>query len=119
MSGASIVIHGGKQIIFVDFRNCDERQDLQVIAEGAKLIRKQPNNSALVLCDFTDSPPIPQILQPLREFVTGNSPFVKASAILGITGMGRVLYNSVMKLAGRNIPIIEDYEQAKEWLIAQ
>ena len=119
MGGASIVSHGGKSIIFVDFKNCDEKQSISVIAEGVKLIRVQPEKSALVLCDFTNASHAPQLLQPYRDFVGGNSPYVKASAILGLTGMARVLYDGVTKLAGRSIPAFDEGDQAKDWLIAK
>jgi len=119
MQRATTIRHGEISIIFVDFRDCDLPQSLQVIAEATKLIRGQPSHSALILTDFTNSTHDARLAPALNEFTSGNAPHVKASAIIGMTGMKRVVYDVVMKATGRNIPIFDDADKAKEWLIAQ
>jgi hypothetical protein len=113
------VPHLGKKIVYVDFRECDESQARSIISDAAEFIRAFPPKSVLVLTDFTDSTHAPQLLQALREFVDGNSPFVKASATVGVAGMKRVLFDAVMKLAGRQVHIFPNATEAKDWLAAQ
>jgi hypothetical protein len=108
-----------KQIIYNDFRDCGMEDVFQVIGQAAPLIRTQPEKSVLILSDFTGSVHNAQLLSALREFTAGNAPHVKASAIIGMTGMKKVLYDTVMKFTGRNIPIFDDADQAKEWLVTQ
>jgi hypothetical protein len=112
------IIHGTKELIYLDFSNCGMDQVVQVIAEGTQLIRAQPPSSVLVLSDFTNTTHDPRLTQVLKEFTAGNKPYVKASASVGITGMGKVLYDAVMKFTGRNVPLFDNPDQAKEWLIA-
>jgi hypothetical protein len=119
MQGTQVVLHKGKQIVFVDFKDCNEKQSLQVIAEGVKLIRVLPPKSALVLSDFTNAIPAPQLIQALREFVSGNTPYVKASAAIGLNGISKVLFDATMRFTGRNIPVFDDVQKAQDWLASQ
>jgi hypothetical protein len=119
MRGTQFVLHKGKQIIFVDFKDCNEKQSLQVIAEGVKLIRALPPKSVLVLSDFTNAIPAPQLIQALREFVSGNTPYVKASATMGLNGISKVLFDATMRFTGRNIPVFDDVQKAQDWLVSQ
>lgn len=119
MGRVTVVVHDSKQIIDLEFRDCDMDQALQVIAEGAKVIRALPLRSALILSDFTNATHDARLSLSLGQFMVGNEPCVKASAAVGVTGMKRVLFDAVMKFSGRNLPIFDTVDQAKDWLAAQ
>jgi hypothetical protein len=119
MASAKFISHAGRQIVFLDFANCDVEQTLQVIAEGAKLIRAQPLKSVSILSDFTGASSDPRLLAAMRTFTAGNEPFVLASAIVGLSRVAKIFYEIIVKFTRRVIPIFADTDQAKGWLIAQ
>jgi hypothetical protein len=119
MERAKTIFPGQKQIVYLDFSDCDMEQAHQVIVDGALLIRAQPLGSVLILSDFTNSTHDARLTPALKEFTTGNAPYVKASASVGVTGMRKILFDAIMKLTGRNVPIFDHPDQAKAWLIAQ
>jgi hypothetical protein len=55
----------------------------------------------------------------MKRYSAANTPFVKASVVVGIGGLKRVLYQAVVKLSGRNIATLDTVDEAKDWLAAQ
>ena len=119
MERTKTILHREKQIICLDFSDCDLEQTRLVMVAGAALIRAQPLSSVLVLSDFTNTTHDARLTPELKEFTAGNAPYVKASASVGVTGMRKILFDAIMKLTGRNVPIFDHPDQAKAWLIAQ
>ena len=119
MERVKTISHEGKEIIFLDFANCKTEEMLQVIAEGAKLIQAQPPKSVLALSDFTNSSTDPSLLSAFRAFTAGNEPYIKASAIVGLSRIAEIFYDIIIKFTRRNVTIFANADQAKAWLIAQ
>jgi hypothetical protein len=43
-------------------------------------------------------------------------PYVKASAVAGITGLKKIIYDAVLMFSKRNISTFDSIDSAKEWL---
>jgi hypothetical protein len=110
--------HKGKQILLHDFSNLLRLEDtLAAIAESRALVRKQPLNSVLTLTDVTGSRFNREIVEALKELTKGNKPHVKAGAIVGMTGIQRVVYVAVTQFTGRRLPTFGSLEEAKDHLV--
>ena len=57
-----------------------------------------------------------EVSNGLKEFTAHNRPYVKAAAIVGITGLKRILFDAVMAFSKRNIETFDNLDQAKRWL---
>lgn len=107
----------GKQVLFMDYSDLKlEHEILEVIEEGKKYIRNQPQGSVLSLADITNMHFNTEIKSHFVNFTKGNKPYVKASAIVGVTGLKQFIFNGVMQLSGRDVKTFNDLSKAKEWL---
>lgn len=111
------IIHGGKKIFHMDFTNLNNVQEIKgVINESIQHIRKQPVGSTLTLTDLNGMHFSNEIKDLFSDFIKGNKPYVKAGAVVGLSGLQQILYNGLMKLTGRDIKSFSNHQSAKDWL---
>lgn len=77
-----------------------------------------PRNSVLILTDATNARYNRQSAAAMKEFAAQNSPFVKASAVVGADGLREVLLDAVRFFTRRPIKACATREEALEWLVA-
>ena len=112
--------HDGARILFEDFsgvRTVDEAQPL--FDEAMALVRQQAPQSLLILTDVTGSRFDTEIVGGLKELARHNTPYVVASAVVGLTPLMRVINSAINRVAGRNIRAFDDAEDARSWLASQ
>jgi hypothetical protein len=119
MERVSFVSHRSKQVLVLDFSHISVADLLRLLPDAAALIRAQPAHSLLILTDVTDAAFDVQVTQALKDFTVGNKSYVKASAVVGVTGLKKIVYDAVMKFSGRTMPIFETIDKAKDWLVTQ
>mgnify|MGYP001769268534 CR=1 FL=1 len=61
-------------------------------------------------------PPKPCVLKDFSKAIT---PYVIASANVGVTGLKKIIVMSLNKLTGRDLKLFDTREEALEWLISQ
>jgi hypothetical protein len=112
--------HQGKNIYYMDFGSLQKVEEINaVIAEAKQYILNQSPSSILALTNLEGMHFNNQIKDLFTDFVKGNKPFVKASAIVGIHGLKQIVFNGVMKITGRDLRSFSDIESAKSFLILQ
>lgn len=117
MSKPQLVVHNGKSIYHMDFSNLHDPAEIEnVIKESIRYIRLQPPTSVLTLTNIQGMHFNTEIKGLFNDFIKGNKPYVKAGAVIGISGMQQILYNGLMKVTGRDIKAFEKAEEAKNWL---
>jgi hypothetical protein len=119
MERVRFITHQWRQILLLDFSDCGVDELLKAMDSAKKLIRAEGQSSLLILTDVTAARYNLEVVEKLKEFTNGNKPYVKASAVVGLDGMKKIIYNAVTKFSGRNIPAFDDIENAKQWLIEQ
>ena len=55
----------------------------------------------------------------MKDFADKNTPFVKASVVVGIDDLRNVLLLTISMFTGRKIKTCKDRNVAMEWLISQ
>ena len=114
------ISRGGKQIVFLDFKNFVEvKSALAAIEYARQYIAKRPPGSVCTLTDVTNSRANDDIVTALKGLAKANKPYVKSGAVVGLTAMQRILFKAVMTFAGRNLSAFETVEQAGAWLEKQ
>ncbi|HEX8394844.1 MAG TPA: hypothetical protein VF665_21035 [Longimicrobium sp.] len=112
--------HQGRRILLLDYSTMtDPDEALAAIRHSMGVVAAQPRNSLLVLTDVSDSRYNAAVLQGLKELAAHNAPYVKASAVVGITGLRRIAYQAVIVFSKRNIKTFDSRAEAVAWLATQ
>ncbi|MEW6701179.1 MAG: hypothetical protein AB1298_00525 [Bacteroidota bacterium] len=120
MEKISFIDHKGKKILLYDFSYTKKSDDVIVLIKQAGTIaKKQPPRSILVLTDVTEAHYSVETTQALKELAKENTPYVKASAVTGVTGIKKVIFDAILKFSGRDIKLFNSREEAFDWLVVQ
>ena len=120
MEKLKLITHKGKQIVFADYsryRHKEERSDIIATVDELKAyVATQPEQSVLVLSDVTNIYLEKELSDIFTEMAEHNKPYIKRSAVIGVTGFKKSIHNIMMALTGREVKIFNDSEAAKDWL---
>ncbi|HXE56739.1 MAG TPA: hypothetical protein VNK43_01955 [Gemmatimonadales bacterium] len=120
MSRVRFIEHRGVPILYLDFSEVQNPEEgLAAINEAKGVIREQPPGSVRTLTNVTGSRFDSRLLSALKALAVHNKPYVRAGAVVGVTGLLRIAYNAVMTFSGRNLPVFDDVESARDWLARQ
>lgn len=120
MERVSNITHLGKKILYLNFANCKQPQEILSAIENAKKeVVRNPPKSLLTLTDVSDSLFPKELVDAMRDLAAHNKPYVKAAALVGITGMKKYILNTVIKLTGRKLEAFDNQDIAKSWLVNQ
>lgn len=119
MERVKFIKHEWKQILLLDFSNGSVDEVIKAIAKASDTIRLQPKSSLLILTDVTNARYNLEVVEKLKDFTSANTPYVRASAVVGLDGLKKIVYNAVIMFSKRRISVFEDIEKAKDWLIKQ
>lgn len=110
------ITHHKKEILFLDFSNTLPHEVLQTIEVAKRVISARPEGSILTLTDVTNARFNEAVSDGLKKFTAHNKPYVKAGAVVGVTGLKRIIFSAVIAFSRRNLEAFDDVEQAKHWL---
>lgn len=118
MDNVKFIEHKGKKILFQNLKDSrDADTNISIFEEAKQIIVKMPANSVLLLTDVTNAHYDIKAAENLKTFSREVTPFVKASAALGVTGIKRILLQTLLKITGRQIQICSDIDEALEYLV--
>lgn len=109
--------HGGRNILLLNFVDCSASDVLNTITEAKQVIAAQPEGSLLTLTDVTNARFNEDVTDRMKEFTAHNKPFVKAGAIIGVSGIKKIIFEAVMMFSKRRIHMFDDMNAAKDWLV--
>lgn len=108
--------HQEKEILFLDFSNTKTDEVLRIIEDAKRVVCTKPKNSLLTLTDVTNARFSEEVGNSMKQLTAFNKPYVKAAAVVGVTGLKKVIFGAIMAFSKRNIASFDDPEQAKCWL---
>ena len=108
-----------RQILLFDFSGItDEVTALEAIEEGPAFVAGlEADGSLLTLTDVTDSTSTSAIAKALYRLAKHNKPYVKAGAVVGVSGLEKSVFLLVSNLARRSFKVFDDRDAAQEWLV--
>lgn len=118
MERVKFIQHSGKEILLLDFSGCTAEDACGVIEQALPVIRTRPQQSLLTLTDVTNMRFDDRLSQKMKEFTAQNKPYVRAAAVVGVTGLKKILFDAVVIFSKRKFQAFDDLEKAKAWLIA-
>lgn len=112
--------HKGKKILYMKIAS-QSTEELQDRIESIKpVVAKEPPHSILCVCDVINGKFNPEMTQMLKEFTKYNEPYIKMTALIGVEGLKKVIYNAVLMFNKRKNLVLKDTkQQALDWLISQ
>jgi hypothetical protein len=112
----TFIQHEGKKILYLDFSHAKVGDVLATISEAKKVIAVHPERSLLTLTNVTDARFDETVSQEMKQFTAHNKPYVRAGAVIGVTGFKKILFDAVVLFSKRKLAAFDDIEQAKQWL---
>ena len=120
MPKAEFILYKGVQILNLDLIGSkDMAQNIAAFQLAKKLAMKEPLKSVRLLTDVTGAHYDSEGVGVIKEFSKATTPHNKASAVVGVEGIKRIIVQSLIKLTGRDIRLFNTREEALEWLAAQ
>ncbi len=120
MKEPQIISHHGKPIYYMDFAGLRDFNEIKhIISKSIEYIRSQPDKSVLTLTNLDGMHFNSEIKSLFIDFISGNKPHIKASSVIGMSGLLRIVYNGLMKLTGREIRSFDNINVAKDWLVSK
>lgn len=108
-----IIQKDGKAIYYMDFSSMRKLDEInQIIQEAVNYIRRQPAGSVLSLTNVEGMHFNSQIIDAFTTFVSGNKPYVKNGAVIGLNGLIRIVFNGMLKATGRNLRVCSSKDEA-------
>jgi hypothetical protein len=122
MAGVYELTFKGKTILCMDIaglQSKDKPDFLECVRQAKEIIRKQPPKSLLVITKVTDTGFDSEVANIIKEYAQHNTPYVKASAVVGIAGWSKIILTAIITLTGRDFHLSDTMEDAQEWLVLQ
>ena len=112
---------GGSAVVLMDLSGFVNASDsLPFISEAREFVATQPPLSVYCLVDVTGSRFNTDVVEAMKGLAAANRPYVVASALIGITGLQRVILESVITFSRRkNLKPLASREAAFDWLAVQ
>jgi hypothetical protein len=109
----------GKTILIVDLSNRTSAEGVQILQQAQQRIALMPPKSALLLTDVTNTPFDSAGAKAVKACASSNTPFVKASAVVGADGFRAVVLETVRMLTRRDIKPCKSRVEAMAWLASR
>ena len=112
-----LIEHG---IVLQDFSGLtDPTEELAFIAEARAFMERQPRGTALVLTDVSGASFNQEVVDAMKELAAHHHPWVRASALVGLTPLMRIVYRAIIALTRRDIRVCETREEAIAYLLSK
>jgi len=114
------IIYKGAKIIYADYSGFkNDVQALQMENDAADaVICQQAENSVLCLVDVRESVGSSDAVAVMKNSAKRTKPYVRKMAVVGVTGVKRILADAIVRFSGRDILIFDDVKSAEEWLVS-
>jgi hypothetical protein len=118
VQGPRFIEQGGRRILHLDLAHASPGQKAEAMRQAAAVIAAEPPGSVLLLIDVTGAGMSDDVEDAVREFGDRTAPHVRARALVGATGLKRLLYARLQAARGGQA-LFDDLEVARDWLLRQ
>lgn len=116
MSRVSTVVHRDRRIVVIDFTGCKPGGYAAVIAEAEAILRKEPPGSVRAMTIVENLSFDTSTANEMRQFVISTQPHLKANAVVGVTGLKKVVWMGVRPFYEVPAEAFVEREAALDWL---
>lgn len=108
--------HKGKRIFSLDYSNMSAEKLPDMFEEIKKAIVNEPPKSVLCLVCLDNLHFSTKTLSLFNKLTEEIKPYDKATAVLGVKGLIKVMYDGYSKLAKQQVKTFENKNEALDWL---
>ena len=120
MPRVEFVTHKDQRILILDLSETQNvGESVAAVQAALDVIVKEPPKSVRLLTDITHSHYTAEGVDVLKRFSKTVTPYMKASASVGVLGIRRIIVRSLMALSGRRIEMFDSRQDALDWLARQ
>ena len=116
MERSRFIDHKGKRIYMLDCSGCSTAEISQIIDECARVVQSQPPKSVLTMTIAGGGKFDNEIVSKLKNLTKGNEPYVKKAAVVGMSGLYKVVLIAVSMFSNREFHLFDTVEEAKDFL---
>ena len=110
--------HKGKDILYEDYTNLTGEQIARLVPAITKITEEKDYKDILLLLDFTNSFANKEATNAFGESGKVSKDRLKKTAVLGITGVKKVLLNFVTRVSKVDARPFATEEEAKDYLVS-
>lgn len=120
MERTRFIEHQGTPILLLDYSGVrDPDEAIAAIHQSIDFVSRQPPRSLRVITNVRDARYNTAVLQALKELASRNEPHVKASAVIGMSGLHRIAFQAITTFSKRVLKVFDTQAEAMEWLVRQ
>jgi len=110
--------HNGKRILVQDFANLFYNAEAlkNELAGVQGIVMNEPENSVLVLSDFTNTEISGELMGILNQSSKATKPYVRKTAVVGVSGIKRTFGDLLSRITGQQLVYFTNEADAIEWL---
>ena len=116
MEKSRFISHNGREIYVLDCADCSASMVHDIIDECARQVRSRPEKSVRTLTIASGGKFDNDTISMLKELTKGNAPYVDKAALVGISGLYKVLVTAVMMFSKRDFSMFNDKAAALDYL---
>ena len=117
MKDACFTREYGKEIFELHFSYEVVEEAVPLIEECARQIRQRPENSVLTITIVDAGKFNSELVEKLKGLTQGNRPYVRKAAVVGITGIYKIVMTAINIFSKREFKLCESKEEAIKYLI--
>ncbi|PZR27798.1 MAG: hypothetical protein DI538_25390 [Azospira oryzae] len=110
------ISYKGKEIIKVDYRNCNEAQLIALTHLHKELVLKE-NKESLFLANYENTFGTPDYMSAAKDFTASTRHLITKGAFLGITGPKVFLLKGITYFINVNFKTFSEEKDALDWLV--
>lgn len=107
--------HNGYRILLHDYSNLTGDSMMLVLREAAAGVTHR-GKGLNILTDVRGTFATRETVDALKKLAHSATPFVRKSAVVGVTRMQRILLDAIRAVTGRQIRAFDTFEEARDWL---
>ncbi len=112
--------HRGARMLVVDASGLSEIADIEAMVRHIEpLIRAEPAGSVRIVMQVTGLRFSRQSTAVIKGVFVRVQPWIRASCLVGVTGLHRVLLQVLNQVARRERPLFDTLPDALDWLATQ
>ena len=120
MERLRFIEHSQQRILYFDLADVLEADEvLPVLERGMEVCAAAAPQSVLTLTNVRNLRFNAATVAALKRMVEHNRPYIRASAVVGMSSLHRIIYGVIVRIAQREIPAFDDEESAKAWLVSK
>ena len=117
MERLTFVQHRGIPILVADHTGVQDPDEwLALIRRSSERITAEPPGSVRLLLALQAADLSPALLGPLKDAALRNRPHLKGVAVVGLTGLLRVVYQAMARMLEMEMPAFDTRDEALDWL---